>query len=45
MEIQNFELDTVCSNMVLSSFGAHGELSEMVLWLQKIRNSGVAFSI
>ncbi|XP_057494830.1 pentatricopeptide repeat-containing protein At2g17033 [Actinidia eriantha] len=45
MEIQGFELDTVCSNMVLSSFGAHGELSEMVQWLQKIRNSGVAFSI
>ncbi|GMP37408.1 hypothetical protein CsSME_00009103 [Camellia sinensis var. sinensis] len=45
MEIEGFKLDTVCSNMVLSSFGAHGELPEMVLWLQRMKSSGVSFSI
>lgn len=45
MEVEGFGLDTVCSNMILTSFGAHGELSEMVLWLQRIRNSGVGLSI
>ncbi|KAF7126428.1 hypothetical protein RHSIM_Rhsim11G0194300 [Rhododendron simsii] len=45
MESEGFGLDTVCSNMILTSFGAHGELSEMVLWLQRIRNSGVGLSI
>ncbi|KAL6963661.1 hypothetical protein U1Q18_034668 [Sarracenia purpurea var. burkii] len=45
MEIQGFRLDTICSNMILSSFGAHCELSEMILWLRKISDSGIAFSI
>ncbi|KAI7994137.1 Pentatricopeptide repeat-containing protein [Camellia lanceoleosa] len=44
-EIEGFILHTVCSIMVLSSFGAHGELSEMVLWLQMMKSPGVAFSI
>ncbi|XAR72672.1 hypothetical protein NMG60_11019391 [Bertholletia excelsa] len=45
MEMEGIALDSVCSNMVLSSFGAHGELSEMVLWLQKMKSLGVPFSV
>lgn len=45
MESEGFGLDTVCSNMILTSFGTHDELSEMVLWLQRIRSSGVGLSI
>ncbi|XP_028082145.1 pentatricopeptide repeat-containing protein At2g17033-like [Camellia sinensis] len=44
-EIEGFTLHTVCLIMVLSSFGAHGELSEMVLWLQMMKSPGVSFSI
>ncbi|KAL7163768.1 hypothetical protein ACSBR2_039815 [Camellia fascicularis] len=44
-KIEGFILHTVCSIMVLSSFGAHGELSEMVLWLQMMKSPGVSFSI
>lgn len=45
MESDGFEIDTVCSNMVLSSYGAHGELSQMVLWLQRMKVKGISFSI
>ncbi|KAL3539113.1 hypothetical protein ACH5RR_002479 [Cinchona calisaya] len=45
MESEGFELDTVCSNMVLSSLGAHNHLSEMVSWLQRMKKSEVSFSI
>ncbi|XAR72668.1 hypothetical protein NMG60_11019385 [Bertholletia excelsa] len=45
MEMEGIALDTVCSNMVLSSFGAHGQPLEMVLWLQKMKSLGVSFSI
>ncbi|KAI7981500.1 Pentatricopeptide repeat-containing protein [Camellia lanceoleosa] len=44
-EIEGFILHTVCSIMVLSSLGAHGELSEMVLWLQMMKSPGVSFPI
>ncbi|KAI7994131.1 Pentatricopeptide repeat-containing protein [Camellia lanceoleosa] len=44
-EIEGFILHTFCSIMVLSSFGAHGELSEMVLWFQMMKSPGVSFSI
>ncbi|KAF7127922.1 hypothetical protein RHSIM_Rhsim11G0078500 [Rhododendron simsii] len=44
-ESEGFGLDTVYSNMILTSFGAHDKLSEMVLWLRRIRNSGVGLSI
>ncbi|KAL7181505.1 hypothetical protein ACSBR1_040406 [Camellia fascicularis] len=37
-KIEGFILHTVCSIMVLSSFGAHGELSEMLLWLQMMKS-------
>ncbi|EYU37991.1 hypothetical protein ABFS82_02G004500 [Erythranthe guttata] len=45
MEKEGFELDTVCYNMVLSSFGARNEFLDMLLWLKKMRNSGIPFSI
>ncbi|KAL0365706.1 UNVERIFIED_CONTAM: Pentatricopeptide repeat-containing protein [Sesamum angustifolium] len=45
MEKDGFELDTVGCNMVLSSFGAHNELPEMLSWLKKMRNLGIPFSI
>lgn len=44
MESRGLGLDTICSNMVLSSFGAHSQLSEMVLWLQRMKKTGVPFS-
>uniref|UniRef100_A0A5B6YLB4 Smr domain-containing protein n=1 Tax=Davidia involucrata TaxID=16924 RepID=A0A5B6YLB4_DAVIN len=45
MESEGFELDTICSNMVLSSFGVNNELSEMVSWLRRMKHLGVPFSI
>lgn len=33
MENDDIAIDTVCSNMVLSSYGAHNKLADMVLWL------------
>ncbi|KAK9129351.1 hypothetical protein Sjap_009838 [Stephania japonica] len=38
-------VDTICSNIVLSCYGAHGELSAMASWLQRMKNSGTPFSI
>ncbi|KAG6413545.1 hypothetical protein SASPL_126259 [Salvia splendens] len=45
MENKGFGLDTVCCNMVLSSFGAHGEIQEMVSWLKKMKGLGVELSV
>ncbi|XP_051138323.1 pentatricopeptide repeat-containing protein At2g17033 [Andrographis paniculata] len=45
MEGEGYELDTVCCNMVLASFGEHGELLDMLWWLKKMRDSGIPFSI
>lgn len=45
MENEGFELDTVVSNMVLSSYGTYKKQTEMVAWLQRMRNSGIPFSI
>ncbi|KAH6787930.1 pentatricopeptide repeat-containing protein [Perilla frutescens var. hirtella] len=45
MENEGFGLDTVCCNMMLSSFGAHGEIQEMVSWLKKMRESGMRLSV
>lgn len=42
---EGFELDTVVSNMVLSSYGAYNKQSEMVSWLQRMKNSSIPFSI
>lgn len=39
------DVDTVCCNMVLSSFGAQNKLSDMLSWLKKMRSSGVVLSI
>ena len=40
MEKSGFEIDTVCTNMVLSTYGTHGEHMEMVSWLQRMRSLG-----
>lgn len=45
MENNGFVIDTVCYNMILSSFGIHEEYVEMVSWLTRMRNSGVPFSV
>lgn len=39
------EIDTVCSNMVLSCYGSHNEVSRMVLWLKKMKGLGIQYSI
>ncbi|KAI9110952.1 hypothetical protein K1719_018072 [Acacia pycnantha] len=45
MEKEGFVIDTVCSNMVLSAYGIHGECTNMVSWLQRMRNSAIPFSV
>nr|GMC88154.1 pentatricopeptide repeat-containing protein At2g17033 [Ipomoea batatas] len=45
VEGEGFPPDTIISNMVLSSLGAHRELAEMCCWLQKMKASGVVISI
>ncbi|KAA8535960.1 hypothetical protein F0562_028438 [Nyssa sinensis] len=45
MEGEGFGIDTVCLNMVLSSFGVNNELPEMVSWLRRMKHLGVPFSI
>ncbi|XP_028797351.1 pentatricopeptide repeat-containing protein At2g17033-like [Neltuma alba] len=44
MKKEGFVIDTVCSNMVLSAYGMHGELTKMVSWLQRMRNTSIPFS-
>ncbi|QHO38249.1 Pentatricopeptide repeat-containing protein [Arachis hypogaea] len=45
MKRGGFEIDTVCTNMVLSTFSTHGEHMEIVSWLKKMRSSGISFSV
>ncbi|KAG7584082.1 Pentatricopeptide repeat [Arabidopsis suecica] len=45
METEGHKIDTVCSNMVLSSYGAHDALPQMGSWLQKLKGFNVPFSI
>ncbi|XP_006409357.2 pentatricopeptide repeat-containing protein At2g17033 isoform X2 [Eutrema salsugineum] len=44
METEGHKIDTVCSNMVLSSYGAHNALPQMGSWLQKLKDSNVPLS-
>lgn len=44
MDNEGLVIDTVSSNMVLSSLGTHNELSEMVLWLRKMKTLGIPYS-
>ncbi|KAK4848768.1 hypothetical protein QYF36_017104 [Acer negundo] len=44
-KMKSEEVDTVCSNMILSCYGDHNEVSRMVLWLKKMKGSGIPFSI
>lgn len=45
MEKNGFPLDTISSNMVISSYGMHNELSQMVVWVQKVKSLRVSFSV
>ncbi|KAJ9189505.1 hypothetical protein P3X46_000790 [Hevea brasiliensis] len=45
MESSGFEVDTVCSNMILSSYGSYNALTEMGLFLQKMKDLGIPFSL
>jgi len=46
-EMQNsgFALDTVTSNMVLSTYGHHDKLSQMYFWLRRMKDTRVEFSV
>lgn len=44
MDNEGLVIDTVSSNMVLSSLGIHNELSKMVLWLKKMKTLNIPFS-
>ncbi|MFQ6630340.1 hypothetical protein Gotur_006767 [Gossypium turneri] len=45
MEIEGFGVDTISSNMILSSYGAYNALPKMVPWLQKMKALEIPFSI
>ncbi|GAB2267728.1 hypothetical protein Dimus_002711 [Dionaea muscipula] len=45
MEKNGFVLDAVSSNVILSSYGMHGDLHGMNLWVQKTARLGVGISI
>ncbi|KAL2323980.1 hypothetical protein Fmac_023038 [Flemingia macrophylla] len=46
MERRGFAVDTVCCNMVVSAYGAHGDHAQMVGWLRRMREYwGVPFSV
>ncbi|OMO80024.1 hypothetical protein CCACVL1_13209 [Corchorus capsularis] len=45
METSGFEVDTICSNMVLSSYGDYNALVKMVPWLQKMKTLQIPFSV
>lgn len=45
METEGHRIDTVCSNMVLSSYGTHNALPQMGSWLQKLKDLKVPLSI
>ncbi|MBA0799299.1 hypothetical protein Gohar_009825 [Gossypium harknessii] len=45
MEIEGFGVDTISSNMILSSYGAYNALPKMVPWLQKMKSLEIPFSI
>lgn len=45
MENEGLGIDTVCSNMILSAYGAHDEMSEMAVWLRKMKASGIPSSV
>ncbi|KAB2043020.1 hypothetical protein ES319_D02G260000v1 [Gossypium barbadense] len=43
--IEGFGVDTISSNMILSSYGAYNALPKMVPWLQKMKALEIPFSI
>ncbi|XXG59905.1 hypothetical protein AAC387_Pa04g1909 [Persea americana] len=45
MEDAGCALDTVCANTVLSCYGDHGRLSEMISWIRKMRELDIEFSV
>lgn len=45
MEIEGFGVDTISSNMILSSYGAYNALPKMVPWLQKMKAVEIPFSL
>ncbi|XP_030522801.1 pentatricopeptide repeat-containing protein At2g17033 isoform X2 [Rhodamnia argentea] len=45
MDAQGFEIDTVCANMVLSSYGNSHDLSRMLSWLRRMKTTAIPFSI
>ncbi|KAI3441186.1 Smr domain-containing protein, partial [Psidium guajava] len=45
MDAQGFKIDTVCANMVLSSYGNSRNLSRMQSWLCRMKATAIPFSI
>lgn len=45
LESSGYNLDTICFNIVLSCYGSHGELSEMVTWIREMKNAHTPFSV
>ncbi|KAF8013424.1 hypothetical protein BT93_I1315 [Corymbia citriodora subsp. variegata] len=45
MDERGFEIDTVCANMVLSSYGNSCDLSKMLSWLRRMKATAIPFSI
>uniref|UniRef100_A0A7N0U591 Smr domain-containing protein n=1 Tax=Kalanchoe fedtschenkoi TaxID=63787 RepID=A0A7N0U591_KALFE len=45
MEKAGLEVDTVCSNMILSSYGAGRRYAEMAAWVGRMKKSSVGLSI
>lgn len=45
MEDNGLAVDTVCTNVVLSCYGDHGELAKMVSWIRKMKKLGIGFSV
>lgn len=45
MESEGYRTDTICFNMVLSSLGAHNELSEMVSWLWRMKDLNAPITV
>ncbi|KAK6946476.1 Pentatricopeptide repeat [Dillenia turbinata] len=44
-ENSGFEVDTVCSNMILSSYGIHNDLAKMNSWLLKMKDLEIPINI
>lgn len=45
MEEAGYPVDVVCANIVLSCYGDHGQLSEMISWIQSMKRMKIGYSV